>query len=199
MKRPTTQRVATSDHQVVLEWQAQGTTIKQVVPSWKEAETWVAAWRPGEQGTRDTPIVGAAPHQAHDLHPNAAKAPGGKAGSRLTMPAYCPLPMGVPTAAKTYDSDPVMAVLLLASNFAVGPDPSTGTTAIFGVDPVDTNQMDGLLLPPTLWDGETRQEFHELAMDVASLSGGHRFLDDDKCGSAESLDQAFRRTRTGHF
>ena len=103
MKRPTTQRVATLDQQVILEWQAQGTTIEQVVPSQKEAEAWVAAWRPGKQGTEGVPIIGATPHQAHGRPQNAAKAPRGDAGSHPTMPAYAPLPMGIPAAPKTTD------------------------------------------------------------------------------------------------
>ena len=78
-------------------------------------------------------------------------------------------------------------------------NPSAGTMAVSGVDPADKNQMDGLLLPPALQDGEVHQEFCELAVDVASSPGGHRFSDDDECGSAESLAQAFGRTRTGHF
>ena len=59
--------------------------------------------------------------------------------------------------------------------------------------------MDGLLLSPTLQDGEACQEFCKLAMDVASLPGGHRFSDDNECGLAELLAQAFGRTHTGHF
>ena len=162
---------------MVLEWQAKGTTIEQAVPTRKEAEAWVAAWRPEEQGTKGGTIVGATPNSAQTGPHSTAGAPSGGTDNHPTTPAYVPLPMGSNISPQDYATNPVMAMIRSASNFAVGPDPSTGTAAIFGMDPADTNRMDGLLLPPTLQDGEARQEFYELAMDVASLPGGYRFSD----------------------
>ena len=59
--------------------------------------------------------------------------------------------------------------------------------------------MDGLLLPPTLQDGEACQEFCKLAMDVTSSPGEYHFSDDNEHGSADFLAQAFGRTPMRHF
>ena len=194
MVRPTTQRVATNQLDKVLLWQAQGTKLVQVLRTRDEAEAWVKAWRPPAPTVTD--IFGELPAGAPLP---ATLLPSGPSGGPNNPVDLFTRPTSAVTGAGRTHSDHLTSLLDKASRFATGPDPSTGTTMIFGTDPTDTDKMDELLLPPNIEDAATRTEFYDLAMDVANLPGGYRTADDDDYGSTELLARAFGRTRTGVF
>ena len=211
-ERPNTQRVATSDQSKMFLWQSQGATLVMVARTRKEAEEWVKAWRPPT--TQSDDILGPTPTSAGpsmagfgaptapiDLTGASQGATGGPrvyghgtgAATARASSAHTP----DPTARKA--ANILTDLLDKASRYATGPDPSVGTDMIFGVDPADTDRMDKLLLPPLVEDRETRQEFYDLAMDVANLPGGYRVTDDDDFGSTELLARAFGRSRSGYY
>ena len=198
MVRPSTQRVATNQLDKVFLWQSQGATLVQILRTRQEAEAWVKAWRPPEPTGHD--ILGEIPQ------PTPASTAGAKGGlsggpqNPVNLATSSPgFPSGVPSDSVRNRSDDLTLLLDKASRFATGPDPSTGTTMIFGVDPTDVDRMDELLLPPNIEDSATRTEFYDLAMDVANLPGGYRTAEDDDYGSTELLARAFGRTRSGVF
>jgi hypothetical protein len=70
-----------------------------------------------------------------------------------------------------------------------------GTNSVYGLDPNDGDAMDSLLLPPGLTDADSRKDFYDIAMDVASLPGGYRLTDDDGFGNTEAILQLVGRGR----
>ena len=190
MTRPSSQRVATDQSDTMLTWQSEGARVTWVAPNRGEAAAWVASWKPSVPlSDRVQPTGGS----ILGLNPNGLASE--NAHSRVGPTDSNGAPPGLPGGPSILPEDARERLLDKASRFAVGPDPSTGSSTIFGIDPADVNKMDEFLLPPNVGDGETRQEFYDLAMDVASLPGGYRLTDDDDHGHAEWLARAFGRAK----
>jgi len=187
MTRPNTQRVATHSSDTMFQWQTEGARLVWIAQTREEAAAWVSAWTP--------PNPGRAPRR----EPTVQRAPVTLPSARVDPNQWSLDPTGVPFTPDEPPQDPRLSLLDKASRFSVGPDPSVGTSLIFGIDPADVDKMDDLLLPPQVGDVEARQEFYDLAMDVASLPGGYRVTDDDDYGSTELLARAFGKTRSAPY
>ena len=188
LERPSTQRLATNDPERMLQWQSEGATLIKVVRTRREADDWVKAWQPPaapDAFPRRPPTFDGRVNHLTGRHPDHLATTDGLGGP--------------PGPTHGYQPDALNDMLVKATRFATGPDPSTGTNMIFGIDPADTGRMDDLLLPPHVEGAEARQDFYDLAMDVVNLPGGYRTTDDDDFGSTELLARAFGRGRTATF
>ena len=168
--RPSGQRVATNSSEQAMEWQYSGDKLERIFQSRREAETWVS----------DTRIVPRSPVAPTVIRGIAAPAP---AAPNRVLPqdafASPPRTLG--------PQDPMTHMLERMAHMPTGPDPSTGTQMIFGLDPTNEMEMDSMLLPPHMTDADQRKEFFNIAMDVTSLPGGYRSTDDDDNGGTEAL------------
>lgn len=197
MIRPSTQRVATNQAATMLTWQAEGAHLDRVVRTRAEAEAWIAS------GNRNPPEVLVGPNPRVPIGGGHTDPIDVDAGIRRQVPAHQGtdrrLPEGRAATPEIETTNQLHSLLTTVSRFSVGEDPSVGTKQIFGVDPADSNRMDTLLLPPTVEDREARQDFYDLAMDVASLPGGYRSTDDDDHSPTELLVHALGRNRSSYF
>ena len=168
--RPSGQRVATNSAKQAMEWQYAGDRLERIFASRAEAEAWVAqASAPTSQATGPTGALG--------------KEVLGPMGPDRVLPPEA----GWSSPSSAVPPDPMSHMLARLSTMPTGPDPSTGTELIFGLDPTHETEMDGMLLPPHLTDSDQRKEFFNISMDVTSLPGGYRSTDDDDQGGTEAL------------
>ena len=171
MTKATGRRAATDDAKVMMEWQTAGGTLVKAVPTEREAEEWVFNPPP-------PPVQG----------PRVLESPPGLFTPRVHR-------VNTPQREDTSGGDGQRTILTemleKTSRYAVGPDSSTGTSLIFGVDPADVDKMDELLLPPTIVTTKAKRELYATVMDVPSLPGNYRMTDDDESSPFDVLAVAF--------
>ena len=172
-------RIATDSTKKVLEFQGLGYDLRLVVPTREEAVRWC---HESPAGVPNVPVPGpgivSGPNLKTTLTPNGSMAPPARSGPTVK---------------------PQDALLSRIAQMSVGKDPSESTQHVYGISPADEVKMDDFLLPPGLTDPDSKADFYDLAMDVASLPGGYRLNDDDDLTNNEALLAAIGKGRNNHF
>jgi hypothetical protein len=201
-----TRRVSSNSPEHVQALRREGAFVVKIVRGKAEAMAWVKMGPPHSSAYDSCLVEG--PATAQDLVPTPAiassngfrrGAAGPSAGSGTSV-----TPDGLDGRWKEKGNNNAPPNLLgelldKVGKYTCAPDPSVGTSQVFGMDPADAANLDNLLLPPIADDSKTKQDFYDLAMDVANLPGAYRQTDDDDASSSEALAHALGRSRSTFY